>query len=46
MEFNYENSSHQRGFWKGEFGDSYVERNLKLEEANRAYKAQTGILIE
>ena len=28
----------QRDFWKGEFGNSYADRNISVEETNQLYK--------
>lgn len=39
-------NEYQRDFWKGEFGDSYIDRNNSIEEANRLYKERTGITVE
>ena len=46
MNDNQENNSLQRKFWEGEFGDSYVERNNSIEEANTIYKEMAGVTIE
>jgi pseudaminic acid biosynthesis-associated methylase len=36
----------QRDFWKGEFGNSYADRNISVEETNQMYKERTGITFE
>lgn len=36
----------QREFWKGEFGDSYVDRNISVEETDAIYKERTGRTFE
>jgi len=36
----------QRDFWKGEFGNSYADRNISIEETNQLYKERTGITFE
>ena len=36
----------QRDFWKGEFGNSYADRNISVEETNQLYKERTGITFE
>jgi pseudaminic acid biosynthesis-associated methylase len=36
----------QRDFWRGEFGNSYADRNISVEETNQIYKERTGITFE
>jgi len=36
-------NSQQRKFWLGEFGSSYLERNLTLDNVDERYKQETGI---
>jgi pseudaminic acid biosynthesis-associated methylase len=36
----------QTEFWKGEFGDYYVDRNDSIEKLNESYVKSTGISVE
>jgi pseudaminic acid biosynthesis-associated methylase len=36
----------QRDFWKGEFGNLYIDRNNSIEELNKKYKESTGYTVE
>jgi len=46
MANDLESNEFQRDFWRGEFGDSYVDRNISVEETNTLYKERTGITFE
>ena len=46
MDRDHITNSTQRNFWSGEFGDSYVDRNLSTDEMNRIYSERTGIPFE
>jgi len=39
-------SSEQIDFWRGKFGEVYLERNKTFDEVNKRYKNQTGITVE
>jgi len=39
---NFIDNAEQREFWKGEFGNAYVERNNDVDKANELYKNMTG----
>lgn len=46
MKNNISSNVHQREFWLGEFGDSYMQRNNNIEKINDDYKKETGITVE
>ena len=39
-------NSHQREFWEGTFGDSYIDRNDSLDTINTNYKNETRVTVE
>lgn len=39
-------NSHQREFWSGTFGDSYIDRNDSIDTNNKTYKNETGVTVE
>jgi len=46
LDNTFTENGEQREFWKGEFGNEYIERNKSIEEGNQLYKERTGISFE
>lgn len=39
-------NNNQQNFWAGDFGDSYVQRNISVDDENQTYLQKTGSLMK